>query len=931
MAKRFLPILILFALGGLLTYSGPPRLQPTPAVIWDSLLHIEQAPALNQQQKLTLVTRLREAFEKAGYPEDSVYARILHRIAVYQYYTTKEYGSCITNTLHAITINTSGKKNACLAFAVSSYKNMGFYYEGLVIYDQALLYFDSSIQLSNRFPGQETTLKQCRQERSRIYSFKGDYEKCIDEATLGIRLGEDTHDTAYTIKLLKQRAFAEAKAAIYTAATNDIELDYDLALFTRDTAAIAGSLAIKALIDASTGHTDQALKEYEQAIHLQTATITTSNSQSAITASSILAEYYLEQGNLLMEKMDLLPEAEACYKKALQLAIQTRDVEKIASVYIDLDMLHSNKKAYSMAILDCNQALKQLDITPDKDILRNPPFSALATLQNKQLPVVVLENKTEVLLKFYKQTTHPEYLAACLQTALLSDSLITALRHEQTDEPSKLVWRNRTRVFYSNALEACWLAKDPNTAFFFMEKSRAVLLNDRLNELGASAYLPADELARQQELQLELIQQERRLADLPDSSPDYRRQQLAFLQAKDSLERYTRSLEQKAPAYYQYKYADAVPTLAGLQQHLKQKDRHFVHYFVNDSLIYMLGITPTDTRMIRVPYKNLTQEINSYLRLCSDRQAQNLDYPAFGSLSHHLYEVLMQPLGWKTGRILVSPDNFFIPFETLTTDSTGSHFLVYDFSFDYVYSARYLLQPAHPGAGEANFLGVAPAVFSPSLDVPDLPQSVDACREAAAYYPAADMLTEKAANRQNFLQKAGRYSVITVYAHARSDSVEKEPLLFLSDSVIRLSELPLLQSRAAQLIVLSACQTNAGRNATGEGIYSLARGFAAAGIPSVAATLWQADEQSIYTITDAFHKRLAQGMDKDQALHESKLEFIRNGDHYRSLPYFWANMILVGNTQPLLLSNTHHVSWWWLAGLALIVVFLLFRARAFRS
>ena len=919
MTKRL--FIIVLTLGVLLTHSSPPNPQPTSTAIWDSLLHIEQAQTLSQQQKLALVIPLRAAFEKAGYPRDSVYARLLHRIAVFQYYTTKAYDSCIANTLEAIRINTSGSKGASLPFAVSSYRNMGYYYKGLSIYDQALNYFDSAILLANRFPSQESAVKTCREERGNIYSLKGDYEKCIEETTLATLLGQDTHDTAYSIALLRQRALAEARTGALPAATNDIELAQNLAIFIKDTLALGGALDIKALIDVTTGHTDQALQEYHEAIRLQTTR----------PLSLSLPDYYLDQGNLLMEKMGRLDEAEASYRKAFELAQQLQDPVEAAAASIDLNALHHNKKDYRQAILDCHQALEQLHIAPEKDILHNAPFSALAARQNKSLLVLAFGNKTDDLLEFYKSTHAPEYLKACKQTALLTDSLITTLRQEQTDEPSKLVWRTQTREFYSNALEACWLAHDANTAFFFMEKSRAVLLNDRLNELGASAFLPPDDLARQQELQLVLIQEERHLADLPDSSPGYQKQQLAFLNAKNSLERYTRSLEQTAPAYYQYKYADAVPTLPALQQLLIKGRRHFVHYFVNDSLIYMLGISGTDTRMIRVPYNNLGQEIKDFIRLCADHQAQNLDYPAFGSLAHHLYKVLLQPLGWTGGRVLVSPDNFFIPFETLTSDSAGSHYLINDFSFDYVYSARYLLQPAHTLSGEASFLGVAPALFDASLDVPDLPQSLDACREAAAYYPSADLLTEKRATKKEFLERAGRYSVITVYAHARSDTMEKEPLLFLADSVIRLSELPLLQRPTAQLIVLSACQTNAGRNAQGEGIYSLARGFAAVGIPAVAATLWQADEQSIYTITDGFHKRLAQGMDKDQALQDSKLEFLRTSDRSHSLPYYWANMILVGNPQPLVLSPARHFPWWLLAALALaLAVFLLFRAQALR-
>ena len=45
-------------------------------------------------------------------------------------------------------------------------------------------------------------------------------------------------------------------------------------------------------------------------------------------------------------------------------------------------------------------------------------------------------------------------------------------------------WRDKTRSLYENAIEACYLLNDPEKAFYFFEKSRAVLLNDQLNELG---------------------------------------------------------------------------------------------------------------------------------------------------------------------------------------------------------------------------------------------------------------------------------------------------------------------------------------------------------------------------------------------------------------------------------------------------------------
>ena len=154
------------------------------------------------------------------------------------------------------------------------------------------------------------------------------------------------------------------------------------------------------------------------------------------------------------------------------------------------------------------------------------------------------------------------------------------------------------------------------------------------------------------------------------------------------------------------------------------------------------------------------------------------------------------------------------------------------------------------------------------------------------------------------------YSIANVFSHALADTGNAEPLLYMQDSVIHLSELQLLNRPATQLIMLSACQTNAGRNATGEGIYSLARGFSSAGISSVAATLWKADEEAIYALSDKFHAYLSEGMRKDDALQKAKLYFIKQGDREKLLPYFWANMVLMGNAEPVTFSDSANVPWW---------------------
>lgn len=954
--------------------------------IWDSLLHIEDMPAnlMPQQQKLQLVLSLRQQFEQAHLPEDSVYARLLHRIAVYQYKTTREFNKCIDNTLRSLRINTSGQRGSCPALAVKSYMNMGFFYKDLLFYDNSLRYFDSAILLAGRLHGMEVSILGSRQWRSNIFYIKGDFQKCIEEAILGIRLSEDIHDTVYRIILLNQKAYAEAHWDRPQQATTDADRAGLLSGLTHDAEGKANSLSRKACIFEYTGQFREALQYYQQAIRYR----------SSSGPSDQLAYDCIDEGNLLMEKMHNYPAAENSFQKALQLALQNGSSMAAATACNDLGILMYYRNDYARSIYYGHQALRYLKVNIGADPLKNPAFADLLPIQDKEILRHIFGNKTESLLHLYGRSGQPAHLAAALQTALLTDSLISAMRHGQISEPSKLYWRNQTREVFSNALEACWLAKDPEKAFFFMEKSRAVLLNDKLNELGASALLPPAEASKEQQFQLHIIEQQQRLNELGDSSSAYSAQQTKVLQAKEDFERYTRTLEQKAPAYYQYKYADDVPTLHALQQYLATNNQYFVHYYINDSIIYILGISARDARLLRIPYKNFNTVLTGFLALCSDLQMQNADYRNFAARAYGIYQTLFQPLQWQHGRVVICPDNFFIPFEALTSDTAGKHFLLFDYTFDYIYSARFLMKPFSNPEGKGNFLGIAPAVFAAYLHVPELGQSIDASSKAASFYRNTELLTNKDACRRAFLDNAPAYTIVNVYSHAsagqglppshgakpsdptpdrtepapdpakpdltkpslaapdqsqprptpslappdlaepdRTASDPGEPLLFMSDSVIHLSELQLLQHPSTQLIVLSACQTNAGKNAMGEGVYSLARGFAAAGIPAVAATLWEADEQSIYTITDSFHEGLARGMTKDLALQQSKMAFLRNGSSAMALPYYWANLIVIGNAQPITLMKPAAFPWLPLAGFAvlLILVGLLIGRVVFRN
>jgi CHAT domain-containing protein len=296
---------------------------------------------------------------------------------------------------------------------------------------------------------------------------------------------------------------------------------------------------------------------------------------------------------------------------------------------------------------------------------------------------------------------------------------------------------------------------------------------------------------------------------------------------------------------------------------------------------------------------------------------------SFASLSHSLYQLLFEPLKIIEQKVVICPDNFIIPFEALCIDDKGKNYLVNNYVFSYVYSARYFLKKYNPYEAAGDFVGFAPVSFKTFPGVADLKQSGNALKQSAGYYNNTKLYTNKSASRHNFINTVSRYTIVNIFSHARADTTGNEPVLYLHDSVIYFSELQLLQNPATKLAVLSACQTHAGKSATGEGIFSLARGFALAGIPSVAATLWQADEQTIYKISEKFHEFLSQGMAKDEALQKAKLFFIKNSSSENPFPYYWANIVLVGNAEPITLSENHHALWWIVTIIVISIIILL--------
>jgi CHAT domain-containing protein len=358
-----------------------------------------------------------------------------------------------------------------------------------------------------------------------------------------------------------------------------------------------------------------------------------------------------------------------------------------------------------------------------------------------------------------------------------------------------------------------------------------------------------------------------------------------------------------------------------------------IELFNGDSNVYILLITANNVYLNKINKADYDSTIKSYISFISNPDLLNSDYPGYNKTAHHLYQLLFQNNQVPTGRIIISPDGQYFPFEALITNSEPSSpvYFLNDHAVSYTYSARFLLNTFtnSPPEKNKNFLGIAPVKYASSLSLTALNGSDHSLHEIENYFTGADNFISTQASKNNFENQFSKYKLIQLYTHASDSSKNNEPVIFFADSALYLSDLIPENKPATQLIVLSACETGKGEFYRGEGVFSFNRGFAALGIPSSITNLWSVDNKSTYKITELFYKYLTQGLPLDVALQKAKKEFIQTGSKEYSLPYFWAASVLVGKTDAIDDSNNDFS--WKLIVLPASACLLLFLAAKYFS
>ena len=865
---------------------------PDSDSLWKKLNVLQHSTAISNRDQLNELLKWDTRMKNCIFGNDSISGILFQRIGVL-YYRLGDFGKAIQYTNTSIgDLRKSGIENN--KYIVKGYYNLQIYYDSLKLWSDKYAAIDSCINHEMESGESHYYTSILLAQKAKYLYFRGDYASCLKAASLGEKLVPVNYHSAdsleFTIFFITYQI-----NALYS--LNNFEQAEELLISRKKSFVSRNNYYYLSIIYGLLGFVNKGKSNYGQAIIYFNEAF---KYGLGARRNNICAITLYQIGNVYAENLHKLSIAFKHYQKALAYANGADSLRingSIANLFVREHKYDSAYLFFQRAFDAISPGINEKDLLLQVDKYVTPNIS-------EYLINLVLD-KGDMYLQQYSFGKKKTELSLAIEVFRKADLLLDKIKSGQSDINSRLFWRSYSKRLYEHAIEVSFLQNNTADAFYFFEKSRAVLLNDQLNE---QRLLSQNEILEQAQMKKSLLQLSHKMSSLHPSSVQYKELQTEIFRKDQALNLLEENIRNNNPLYYQSFFDSSFITLNNVQQNLLKDYAALVEIFNGDSAVYILLLTNKEERIFKIDKLDFDSSSDNFISYISSYEKLNRNMDDFIKSSSHLYKILFQNNILPEGRIVISPDGRYFPFEALVVGKKkegGPEYLLTDHAVSYTYSARYLLNQfisAKPIKYE-NFLGVAPIKYPASFHLADLEKSDPSLIQIGSFLGGGHNLVGKQATKNNFLQQFSGYKMVQLYTHASDSSDRKEPIIYFADSALYLSELIPEGKPGTQLIVLSACETGNGKLYQGEGVFSFNRGFAALGIPSSITNLWSVDNESTYRLTELFYKYLSQGLPLDIALQKAKKEFIQNGSMEKSMPYYWAAAVLAGKTDAIVLEK----------------------------
>jgi CHAT domain-containing protein len=600
-------------------------------------------------------------------------------------------------------------------------------------------------------------------------------------------------------------------------------------------------------------------------------------------------------------------------------AFRFADYEDSLNILNFIATVYSKQKRFREALQYYQQCFDKLSKGINENELLN---GAVENKIHEKFYVYVSEliiNKANAYFDHYLYQNNFSSIKESIRIYKIADAFLEKMKSGHLEIESKLFWRKHSRKLYENAIQACYITKNNEEAFYFFERSRAVLLDDQLkNQRGMSD----QEIVKQAALKMQRAELKKQISGLTPGSDDFTNIQKKIYANAQEQETLMKKLHKDAIVE-----KNAKISIECVQKQLLNNHEALIELFSGDRAVFMIAIKKSGIDFIKIEKKEYEKLTRSFLDHLSKPNLYRKQFELFLQHSHDLYKLLFQQTDIAPGRMIISPDSENFPFEVLVKSIDGNKikYLLEDHAMSYTYSAGYLLNQTEDNKVRArgDFFGIAPVKYATNLGLTNLYGSSQSLSIIGSAFDKPKTLQSTTATRKNFLDYFSQYSIIHLYTHATANVNDEDPVIYFADSALYLNDLVIKEKPLASLIVLAACESGLGKFYLGEGVFSFNRAFAAIGIPSSVVNLWSVDNKSTYQINELFYKNLAAGMEFDIALQQAKLSFLQTANEDKVLPYYWGATILAGRSDNLLPTPSNKRSPWLYVTAFIVTVFLL--------
>jgi tetratricopeptide (TPR) repeat protein len=667
-----------------------------------------------------------------------------------------------------------------------------------------------------------------------------------------------------------------------------------------------------------------------------------------------LGELYFAEGKL-MEARHYYNRAESYFLKAPH-----DKAAYLAKLYLARSTLLEKTGNIDEAMEYCQLAAQKVvsNFNPDAD--GNP---SLERIISKKHLFTALQKKSVLLEQLFRRKGTLPDLEKAFRTNRLALALLDSTANEFSLDRDKIILREQSfSAFESSIRMAYELYRQTgdeqylDDCFTLMDKSKGVLLLENLRLVNRFSGVRPEWLERERTYKSEMLLLEQSLyrAELNKKNPgELNAVRERYASVKNDYARLMENFKKESPDYYRLRFDRTVITPEMVQRQLLKPGEALVEFFVGDSSVMILGITPKKkfVTLKKFPHgfqsavgnlqasyfrpkgaSNDLQVVVETLRSGLMSVEGEISPGGLDSLSRYVYNYLLEDclsaLGSDIRSLIIVPDGVlgYLPFESLG--------LLKRMAVRYAPSSSYLFELSKKRTSEAKhfFAGfVAEKSGRNYAQLPGARKEVDAITALLK----ADFSIFDPADKQRFLEQASDFRILHLAMHSvlndhnpMMSEMVFSPLANADESEALLTAIELYNLKLhADLVVLSACETGIGQMHRGEGIMSFSRAFAYAGASSAVISLWKVPDKATSLLMVNFYKHLKEGLAKDEALRQAKLDFIRDYPQMAH-PFYWAGFILTGSNDPLDFPKS--TTWWWYVAGMLIAMMLFLAAKKAR-